>query len=95
MKLVFGILPEKEKRERKKARKIPVEEREFKQIGKMHRIYGVTEGETCKRCTYFIHVRPGQNTYRKCRVFGITGGPATDWKARYPACGKFEAKEKV
>ena len=75
---------------RAKARKIGPAERATLQIGKMHETYGITEGETCKNCVDFIHIRPGQNIYRKCKRFGISHGPATDWKASYPACGKFQ-----
>lgn len=90
---VFGVLPDKEYKRRKAARKIAPEERHQKQIGKMHHIYGVTEGRRCKECVHFYYVRPGQNTYRKCRKFGISGGPATDWRSNYPACGIFQQQE--
>ena len=33
-----------------------------------------------------------RESYPKCALFGVTGGPGTDWRARFPTCGKFEER---
>lgn len=53
----------------------------------MHRRYGVHEGEQCGRCAQFWHKRWGYHTYLKCAAFDSKGKAATDWQARWPACG--------
>lgn len=64
-----------------------------KKIGSMHRKFGKgPEGERCGDCRQFA-VKKLAGTYRKCRLFGNTGGPGTDWQARWPACGKFEERK--
>lgn len=66
--------------------------RAFKRIGSMHRKFGVgPEGARCRDCVQF-QARQFANTYYKCRLFGVTGGPGTDWSGRYPACGRFELR---
>lgn len=46
-------------------------------------------GVQCRDCVHFVDVRLAK-TYHKCTLFGITGGPGTDWRCRFPGCGKFE-----
>lgn len=64
-----------------------------KKIGRMHRLHGKgPEGATCGDCREF-YVKQFAGTYRKCRLFGTSGGPGTDWQMRWPACGKFQKRE--
>jgi len=63
-----------------------------RRIVEMHRMYGVCEGRQCATCRHLIRVQPGQNTYLKCELTMITRGPGSDWRAGWPACGKWEAR---
>jgi hypothetical protein len=86
---LFDLRPEHDIRDRftpEQARK----------IGRMHQLYGRTDGRTCGDCASFlrgggIYSRTA-GSYHKCQRFGISGGPGTDWRVRYPACGKFEER---
>jgi hypothetical protein len=61
---------------------------------KMHRLHGVDPaGRQCGQCQYFFERGGTAGTYYKCRHSRITGGPATDWRVRWPACGRFEARQ--
>jgi hypothetical protein len=46
----------------------------------------------CKDCALFIR-REMSKTYFKCELRGITRGPATDHRANWPTCGKFQTLE--
>lgn len=80
---MFALKPllEAEAQRKKKARKIE----------RMHVIYGKREGAKCGDCVHFYGVSYA-NTYYKCRLFGDSHGPATDWRVRFVACGKFEPR---
>ncbi len=52
------------------------------QIDKMRRFHGQSEGNVCGGCGHFRQ--------RQCRLFRLSGGPARDWEAQWPACGRFE-----
>jgi hypothetical protein len=55
---------------------------------KMHRqlllLYGTAKGRTCSECPHFERHR----NWFKCGQSAKTGGTATDWRARWQACGK-------
>ena len=63
----------------------------WKTIGKMHLLYGKHEGQVCRDCVNLISHK-FDNTYYKCKLYGDSAGPGTDWRVRYPACGKFEQR---
>jgi hypothetical protein len=68
----------------------PGELKAQRKILTMHGRYGHgPEGEQCKDCVHCVAIRLA-NTYHKCELFGITGGPGTDWRLRFKACGRFE-----
>lgn len=54
------------------------------------RLYG--EGPEGKRCGSCSHLRANvlANTYYKCDLREISGGPLTDHRVRWPACGRYE-----
>lgn len=57
---------------------------------RMQTLYGAgPEGRTCGECVHLV-TRSRARDYFKCLHYGITGGPGTDWRKRWPACGKFE-----
>lgn len=49
-------------------------------------------GVRCGDCTHLVHKRE-RRTYRKCERYGITSGPATDWRASWAGCGLFERRQ--
>jgi hypothetical protein len=59
----------------------------------MHRLYGECVGRTCGECDHFL-VKVYSKAYYKCLLFGNTGGSATDWGRKWPACGKFKERER-
>ena len=62
-----------------------------KRIRSMHTMYGQREGKICGQCIHLI-ARRLSNTYFKCDLNTMTNGPGTDWRKRWPACGKFEER---
>lgn len=64
--------------------------RPAKAIARMHLKHGPgPDGRTCRRCDHLLRDPWHRRTYFKCRLFGVTSGPATDWRLNWPACGKF------
>jgi len=55
----------------------------------MYAVYGKTEGRYCGECASFLRFRRG-GSWSKCERTRITSSKATDWRARWEACGKFE-----
>lgn len=49
------------------------------------------EGRRCKDCDLFVVLQYSKR-YFKCRLRQFTHGPATDHRANWPACGKFEGR---
>ena len=51
-------------------------------------VYGYTEDRNCKGCKHLIK-RGKANLYMKCDLTTMTRGAATDWRAGWPACGRY------
>lgn len=49
------------------------------------------EGTQCGDCANLVMQGGVAGRYYKCTERGITGGPATDHRVRWPTCGRFEA----
>lgn len=51
-------------------------------------------GETCQTCLNYMRVKYRDYVYRKCGLMrdSWTHGQATDIRASWPACAKWEAK---
>jgi len=49
-------------------------------------------GLVCRTCASFGYHSGGRRNYSKCRRYGITSGPGTDWSGRYAACGLYTAR---
>lgn len=45
--------------------------------------------QICGNCVFF---RRGRKSYHKCEKRGITNGPGTDHRVRWPACRLFEQR---
>jgi hypothetical protein len=58
----------------------------------MHRKFGIKDGATCGGCKHFERYHQS-TTWFKCALTKKTSGAATDWRARWPACGKWEVAE--
>ncbi|MGA2263195.1 MAG: hypothetical protein ABSH28_17400 [Acidobacteriota bacterium] len=62
-----------------------------KRIDQMHKLHGVREGSVCGDCRYLVG-KHYDKTYFKCRFFGNSNGPGTDWRRKWEACGKFNER---
>lgn len=60
-------------------------------INTMLIMYGQTSGQKCGTCVHLYGKRMG-GTYYKCKLSKVTSGPGTDWRLRWPACGKWERR---
>ena len=60
-----------------------------KRIRAMHGLYGKTDGKTCKACIHLLRFRQG-TYWHKCNLSKMTKSTASDWRAGWPACGKYE-----
>jgi hypothetical protein len=70
---------------------IPVGIKRSDRIKKMHGVFGKgPDGKLCKTCAHLIRTGYKSRTYIKCDLNKITKGEATDWRAGYDACGKYE-----
>ena len=58
-------------------------------IDAMHRLYGKEPGARCKDCCNLQRYTAGVHTVMKCKAYGATGSEATDWRAKYTACGLY------
>ena len=59
--------------------------------GEMVRLYGPCPGRRCGQCAHLVRRRYAR-TYLKCEVAGETASAATDWRAKWDACGKWEER---
>jgi len=64
---------------------------EQQRLGKMHGLHGHgPEGQTCKNCDHLLRSRFHDSKYLKCELYGVTRCESSDWRAKWPACGKFQ-----
>jgi hypothetical protein len=61
----------------------------------MHKRYGpcpaAEQGARCGDCRHVV-TRSFANNYYKCDLARCSAGAATDWRLRWPACGRFERR---
>ena len=55
----------------------------------MLKMYGNYPGHQCGFCAHLKRYERG-GLWKKCELTVQTGGAGTDWRARWPACGRFE-----
>lgn len=60
----------------------------IRKINLMYKFFGEGE-EMCGDCSHFHKGLYRGKTYRKCDVYGMTHGEATDWSKHYMSCGLF------
>ena len=46
------------------------------------------QDKRCKSCAHLV-VKQWDKRYFKCDLNKDTGGPASDWRVTWPACGKY------
>lgn len=64
-----------------------------KEPNKMRKQFGSgPEGTTCGMCRYLWRKNSG-GTYFKCKLYGDSNGPGTDFRKKWGSCAKYEAKE--
>ena len=63
-----------------------------RQLSIMWRTYGRRESQCCGMCVRLIQVSGNTKNYFKCALYGVTSGAGTDWRKKWIACGKWEAK---
>lgn len=59
----------------------------------MWRAYGRTPAHRCGSCRFFLRHRGGDTRWAKCALTMQTQGPGTDWRAQWPACGRWETND--
>lgn len=59
-------------------------------IANMIALYGPSpHGDSCAYCVHLVAIHRTRAFY-KCSQATITAGAATDWRRKWPGCGKFE-----
>ena len=57
----------------------------------MHERFGKDPDHICRDCMHRM-IKSMSRDYAKCEVFGISGGPGTDWGSLQTACGLYNKK---
>lgn len=57
-------------------------------IKTMHLRFGALPQRICGDCQHFVRYKQGAR-WSKCNLTRQSNSTATDWRARYPACGRF------
>lgn len=52
-------------------------------------------GVKCGGCTFYARYLHSSRTYAKCRLFGVSHGPGTDWSMHYTGCGAWIAAKEA
>ena len=62
----------------------------MRKISKMYQWSGGTDyRNVCKWCRNLVKVKQRQRTAYKCRIYGVTETPETDWQPQHIACKAF------
>lgn len=60
-------------------------------LATMHQRHGrAADGVTCRGCAWLVRYGHHDQRYLKCERYGISRSMATDWRARWQACGLFQ-----
>lgn len=59
-----------------------------RKIDLMHEMFGEISGKKCGECSNLVMHRY-ENTYYKCRCYGLSSSEATDFRKKWTACGLF------
>lgn len=67
----------------------------LRKIELMYSFFGILkEKRQCKECSHFHRYMYRDKYYRKCDIYGETNSEASDWAAKYRACGAFNQEYK-
>lgn len=92
MKLVFGDADSINRRDSAlRARKYGAWG--VKKIAYMHEAFGVTANEKCRDCQFLHSYSVNSVPVKKCMKYGDSRSVATDWRAKWEACGLFAKAE--
>lgn len=58
-------------------------------ISTMQRYFERDSTHKCRECINFHHYRYHDKMYSKCKVYGLSHAPQTDWSGRDEVCGMF------
>jgi len=60
-------------------------------ITEMHHLHGRAPTQQCRTCAYLIRYhKAGRVQYKKCNQARVSHSTATDWRAKWPACGLWQ-----
>ena len=57
-------------------------------------INGIAEGKSCRNCVHLIRKDDYSKVYLKCAYASDSNCQATDWRAKWQACGLFQQQNK-
>ena len=64
-----------------------------KRLVQMRLMHGANDARKCGDCAHLRRVGKA-SVHLKCSLARQTSGAATDWRARWPACGRFSEAAK-
>lgn len=62
-------------------------------IRQMRSMHGKRDDQKCGDCLHFRSTSGFARNYYKCELSKLTHGAGTDWRTKWPACGKWEERE--
>lgn len=72
---------------------LPAQQEVYPQrIKAMWALRGRLEGQRCGTCKHFLRLRYSR-VYFKCTLSRLSNSAATDWRARWVACGAWEGRD--
>lgn len=60
-----------------------------KRIQQIRQMHGQRNEKICGDCVHFRALNGYAKTYYKCDLSKLSHGSGTDWRAHWPACGKW------
>lgn len=91
---LFELTPVQREQLGKSTRTQDWHRRALERRAKMHARHGHgPEGQTCTGCVHLIrHYTGGTRSFLKCDLQAVSRSEASDWRAKWPACGAYRAK---
>lgn len=71
---------------------VPIEQVTPPRHKTMLRAYGKMDGKHCGGCVHLVRKDDFGGIWFKCDLTVQSDGPGTDWRKKWPACGKFDPK---
>lgn len=67
----------------------PIERATPASLQQMHLRYGKCADKQCGNCQHYVRYKASSRRWAKCNLTRQSASEATDWHARYEACGRF------